>query len=109
MWMYGLPVPSNASIAASTTAVSRSALVASPGLARWMAAVRAAQHVHDGRAVVEVDDDRCGAARRGDVGLLLTADERGHLVAVVTQFGQDMRSDEPGCAGECDVHEETSA
>ena len=72
-------------------------------------AVRIAEQLDDRRSVVEVDDGGGGAARGDDVGLLVVADERGHLVAVVVQFGQDVRSDEPGCAGECNVHEETSA
>src|ERR687891_706546 len=38
MCRYGLPVPSKALIAASATAASMSALVASPGLAVWIAA-----------------------------------------------------------------------
>ena len=37
IWRYGLPVPSKALVTASTTAESRSALVASPGLAVWIA------------------------------------------------------------------------
>jgi hypothetical protein len=42
IWRYGLPVPSKALVTASTTAESRSALVASPGLAVWMAPSAAA-------------------------------------------------------------------
>ena len=37
MCRYGLPVPAKAPIAASIIAASKSALVASPGLATWMA------------------------------------------------------------------------
>ena len=97
-------MPVNASIAASTTAESRSALVASPGLAVWMAAVSVAQQAQDGRPVVEVDDGRCGAAGGDGLGLGVVADEGRHLVAVLVQFGEYVRSDEAGCAGECHSH-----
>ena len=81
-----MPVPANASIAASTTAESRSALVASPGLAVWMAASASLEQAHDRRPVVEVDDGRRGAAGGDDVRLGVVADERRHLVAVLLQF-----------------------
>lgn len=44
-------------------------------------------------------------ASNGDSSLGLVADECGHLVAVLLQFGEDVRSDEPGCTGECDFHD----
>jgi hypothetical protein len=44
------------------------------------------------------------AARRDRVRVGGVADELGHLVAVLDQFGQDVRSDEPRCPGECDFH-----
>ena len=76
-------MPANASIAASATAESRSALVASPGLAVWMAPSALLEQARDRRSIVEVDHGRGGAAGGDDVGLGVVADERGHLVAVL--------------------------
>ena len=95
-------MPANASIAASATAESRFALVASPGLAVWMAPSASLEQPHDRRPIVEVDHDRRGAAGGDGVGLGVVADERGHLVAVLVQFREYVRSDEPCCTGECD-------
>ena len=75
MWRYGLPVPSNASIAASTTAESRSALVASPGLAVWMAPSASLSRLDEGGPVVQVDDGRDSALLSHGVGLGVVADE----------------------------------
>ena len=66
--------------------------------------VRAAQPADDRRPIVEVDHGLRGAAGRNDLRLLVVADERGHVVAVFPQFGEYVRSDEPGRAGECHVH-----
>jgi hypothetical protein len=58
---------------------------------------------------VEVDDGRRRATGGDDVRLAVVADERCHLVAVLVQVGEDMRSDEPGCTGERDFHGETGS
>src|SRR5260370_35452908 len=39
-----------------------------------------------------------------DVGLGVVAAKRGPLMAVLLQFGQYVRSDEPRCTGECHFH-----
>ena len=99
-----MPVPANASIAASDDGRVQ---VRAGGVARAGGvdgAVGVAQQAHDRRPVVEVDHGRGGAARGDDVGLGVVADERGDLVAVLLQFGEDVGSDEPGCTGECDLH-----
>ena len=80
----------------------RAGLVAGTG--RVDGPVRIAEQAHDRRPVVEVDHGRRGAAGGDDVGLGVVADERRHLVAVLVQFRQDVRSDESGCAGECHFH-----
>ena len=105
MWMYGFPVPANASIAASTTAESRFALVSSPGLAVWMAPSVPLSRSHDRGLLVEIDHGRRGATRRDALGLVVVADERRHLVAVLEQLREDVRSDEPCRAGQCHVHD----
>ena len=99
-----MPVPVKASIAASTTAESRLALVSSPGLAVWTAPSASLSRLSYRRPVVEVDDGRGGAAGGDDVGLGVVADERGDLVAVLLKFRQDVRADESRCAGECHSH-----
>jgi hypothetical protein len=66
--------------------------------------VRAAQSADDRRPIVEVDHGRRGAAGRDDLRLVVVADERGHVVAAFAQFGEYVRSNEPGRAGECYVH-----
>jgi hypothetical protein len=66
--------------------------------------VRLAEQPGDRRPVVEVDHGRCGATGGNGRRLGVVADERGHLVAVLVQIRQYMRSDEPGCAGEYHVH-----
>ena len=71
--------------------------------------VRIAEEARDRWSVVEVDDGRRGAAGGDDVRLVVVADERCHLVAVLVQFGEDMRSDEPGCTGERNFHGETGS
>ena len=78
--------------------------MASPGLAVWMAPSASAEQPRDGRPVVEVDHDRRGAAGGDGVRLGIVPDERGHLVAVLVQIRQYMRSDEAGRAGECYFH-----
>jgi hypothetical protein len=57
----------------------------------------------------EVDDGRRGAAGGDDVRLVVVSDERCHLVAVLVQFGKDVRSDEPGCTGQRNFHGETGS
>ena len=104
-----MPVPANASITASATAESRSALVASPGLAVWMAPSASLEQARNRRPVVEVDHGRRGAAGGDGVRLGVVADERRHLVAVLLQFRQYVRSDEPGCTGECHLHSRTAS
>jgi hypothetical protein len=99
-----LPLPANASIAASATAASRSALVASPGLAVWIAPSASRQQPGHLRPVVEVDHGRRCATRRDDVGLRAAADERRHLVTVLEQLGQDVGADEACRACECHIH-----
>jgi hypothetical protein len=84
--MKGLPVPAYALIAASTTAESRSALAASPGLAVWMGRVRITKQRHDPRSIVEVDHGRGGAAGCDDVGLIVVADERCHVMPMLVQI-----------------------
>ncbi len=71
--------------------------------------VRLAEEARDRWSVVEVDDGRRGAAGGDEVRLVVVADERCHLVAVLVQFGEDMRSDEPGCTGERNFHDETGS
>jgi hypothetical protein len=66
---------------ASTTAESRSALVASPGLAVWIAPSALLSRL------AKVDHGCGGPARRDEVGLRVVADERHHLVAVLLQVG----------------------
>ena len=68
--------------------------------------VRIAQQAHDRRPVVEVDHGRRGAAGGDGLGLGVVADERRHLVAVLLQFRQYVRSDEACCAGQCHFHAE---
>jgi hypothetical protein len=63
-----------------------------------------AEKPRDRRPVVEVDHDRCGAADSDCGRLGIVADERRHLVAVLVQICQHVRSDEPGCAGEYYFH-----
>jgi hypothetical protein len=58
---------------------------------------------------VEVDDGRRRATGGDDVRLAVVADERCHLVAVLVQFGKDVRSDEPGRTGERNFHGETGS
>ena len=78
-----MPVPSKASIAASTTAESRFALVSSPGLAVWMAPSASLSRLTTAGRVVEIDDRRGDAAGGDGLGLRVVADERRHLVAVL--------------------------
>ena len=66
--------------------------------------VRIAEQPRDRRPIVEVDHDRCSAAGRDGVCLGVVADECGHLVAVLVQIRQYVRSDEPGCASEYYFH-----
>jgi hypothetical protein len=66
--------------------------------------VRVAQQAQDRRPVVQVDDGRRRAALSDDPALGVVADEGGDLVAVLLKLGQDVRPDEPGCAGECHSH-----
>jgi hypothetical protein len=66
--------------------------------------VRAVEHLSDGGPVVEVDYHRRGAAGRDRARLGVVADKRGHLVAVLLQFGQYVRSDEPVRTGERYFH-----
>jgi hypothetical protein len=82
--MKGLPVPAYALIAASTTAESKSALAASPGLA--VGRVRITKQRHDPRSIVEVDHGRGGAAGCDDVGLIVVADERCHVMPMLVQI-----------------------
>ena len=58
----------------------------------------------DRRPVIEVDHGRRGATGGDGVGLGVVPDERRHLVAVIVEFGQYVRSDEAGCTGECHIH-----
>jgi hypothetical protein len=67
-------------------------------------AVSVGQQAHHGWRVVEVDDGRGGAAGRDGLGLGVVADEGRDVVAVLDQFGEYVRSDEAGRAGECHVH-----
>ena len=55
-----------------------------------------AQHAHDRRSVMEVDNGRRAAARGNGLGPGVVADERRDLVAVLLQFCEYVRSDEPG-------------
>jgi hypothetical protein len=73
---YGLPDDEYASTAASTTAESRSALVASPGLAVWTAPSAPLKASADSRPVVKIDDGAFARRSATDRGLLLVADER---------------------------------
>ena len=97
-------MPANASMTASTTAESRSALRGVAGTGRVDGPVRTAEQLRDRRLVVEVDHDRCGAAGGDGARLGVVADKRGHLVAVLVQIRQDVRSDEPGRTGEYYFH-----
>src|SRR5436190_18536529 len=67
-------------------------------------AVCGGEQAHDRRPVIEVDHDRAGTASSNGLGLGVVPDERRHLVAMLLQFRQYVRSDETGCAGECDSH-----
>ena len=62
------------------------------------------EHLDDGCPVVEVDDGWGGAEGSEGRGFRVVADERGHIVSVGQKLAQDVGSDEPGCAGECDLH-----
>ena len=66
--------------------------------------VSIAQQVHDRRPVVQVDHDWPDAGGRDGAGLGVAPNEHGHLVPVLPQFTQHVRSDESRCAGECDLH-----
>src|SRR4051812_4080369 len=66
--------------------------------------VRIAQRAHDRRPGVEIDDNGGCVLRRGGLRIRIVADERRHLVAGLLQFPPYVRSDEAGCAGECDLH-----
>jgi hypothetical protein len=66
--------------------------------------VHLAEQLGDGRPVVEVDHGRRGAAGRDEVHVRAVADQRGHLMAVFSQFGQYVRSDEPGPTGKRYFH-----
>ena len=72
-------------------------------------AVRITEQARDRRSVVEVDHGGRGAVGGDDVCLVVVADERCHLVAVLMQFSEDVRSDEPGCTGERNFHGETGS
>jgi hypothetical protein len=74
------------------------------GTGRVDGPVRLAEQPGDRRPVVEVDHDRRGATGGDGLRLGVVADERGHLMTVLVQICQYMRSDEPGCAGEYYVH-----
>jgi hypothetical protein len=74
------------------------------GAGRVDGAVCIAEQSGDRRPVVEVDHGRGGTAGGDGVRLGVVAGERGHLVAVLVQIRQYMRSDEPGCAGEYYLH-----
>ena len=54
------------------------------------------QQAHDRLSVVEVDHGRGGAAGGDDVGLGIVTYEHHHLVAVLLELRQYVRSDEPG-------------
>src|SRR6266700_8123602 len=79
------------------------------GTGRVDGPVRTAEQPRNGRPVVEVDHDRCGAAGGDGVRLGVVADERGHLVAVLVQVRQYVRSDESGWAGEYYFHGRTAS
>jgi hypothetical protein len=66
--------------------------------------VCASEDAHNRGPVVEVDHDRAGAARGDRVGLGIVADERNHVVAVLLECLQDVRSDESCCTCECHLH-----
>src|SRR6266566_7898237 len=74
------------------------------GTGRVDGTVRIAEQSRDRWPVVEVDHDRCGASGGDGVRLGVVADERSHLVAVLVQIRQYVRSDETGCAGEYYFH-----
>ena len=69
--------------------------------------VRRREQARDRRPVVEVGHDRRCAAGRDDVRLGVVTDKRGHVVAMLSQFGQYMGADEPCCTGEYDFHGRT--
>lgn len=96
-----MPLPANAPVAATTTAESRPALVASRGTGGVDGRVDISQQARDRRPVVQIDHDRRGAAGLGDVRLGVVTDQRDHLVAVLLQFGQYVGSDESCRAGQC--------
>jgi hypothetical protein len=48
------------------------------------------EHARDRGPIVEVDDDRGGAACGDPIRLGVVADQRGHLVAVLDLFGEDV-------------------
>ena len=79
-----------------------------PGTGRVDGAVCSSQHAYDRRSVIEVDHGRRGAPGRDDVGLRVVANERRHLVAVLLQFSENVRSDETCCTGEGDSHCDSS-
>jgi len=68
-----LPLSPRAAIAASATAASRFALVASPGAGGVDGGVSVPQQADDGGPVVQVDDRGGGTAGVDDVGLRVVA------------------------------------
>jgi hypothetical protein len=48
--------------------------------------VRITKQARDPRSIVEVNHGRGGAAGCDDVGLIVVADERGHLVPLLVQI-----------------------
>ena len=61
-----------------------------------------ALYLYHGNPVPQARAISPGAQQRAGLGVV--ADERGHLVAVLLQFGQYVRSDKPCCPGECHFH-----
>ena len=72
---------------ASAMAESRSALVASPGLAVWIDPSKSDQHVHDRGSVVQIDNGRLGTLGGDRNRLLLATDKGGYLVTVCHELG----------------------
>src|SRR3984885_12940852 len=104
MGTYGLPVPAKASIAASATAPSRSALVASPGLAVWTAPSASLNALTTAGRSVQIDDNRGGPLGSDGVGLSVVTDKCGHLVPMGLQLREYVRSNEPSCSRQCHFH-----
>jgi hypothetical protein len=66
------------------------------------------EQTDDGGSIVEVNHGRGDPVRGNEVGLSVVADERHHLMVVLSQFSQDMTSNDSARTRECHFHGSTA-